>query len=413
VRRNSLTDTDNNQGYNAEQAPTGTGDFTSIRYNGMSASDFELFKPRSASMGKWSPFALPNSLAISGTGVSAGELTVKNGDTVTLSAQLSPANAETGGLTYTWQVTEQTPAGTLTFTAANIPALAITGAVDGTAKVTLTVSGGKIPAPGLTSSVDVSVATSSGTERLLILQANRRGNDNGQAGGFPRTLVELYNNTNSAINLSTGNYYLHFGNASNWLSVIKLEGTVGAKRSFLIVSNNATEVNPGSAAVVTAGKLTEAGRAVLPAADQTADFSLGTANNWKVALMRNQSTLLTVANPFGDSSLTANYIDMLGTGSANGREGGTAGAASSQPQGPRRKSLTDTDVNFDDFTQADYRGLWTTDGGLGDSRTANADLYKYWPRNSSAGTWDPITGLPAVHPTVINPITGAVEFPVP
>jgi hypothetical protein len=53
-----------------------------------------------------------------------------------------------------------------------------------------------------------------GSEKLMILQANTYGNDNGGGGGFPRSLVELYNNTGAAINLSTGNYYLHIGTNS-------------------------------------------------------------------------------------------------------------------------------------------------------------------------------------------------------
>jgi len=129
--------------------------------------------------------------------------------------------------------------------------------------------------------------------------------------------------------------------------------------------------------------------------------------------MKNQSTLLTVDNPFGDTSLTANYVDLLGVGTANACEGGTAGAAGSQPQGPRRKSLVDTNVNSDDFVQVDYRGLWNNDGTLGTARMPNTDLHKYWPRNHSAGVWNPITGLPFVHPTVINPVTGVIEFPAP
>jgi len=77
----------------------------------------------------------------------------------------------------------------------------------------------------------------------------------------------------------------------------------------------------------------------------------------------------------------------------------------SQPQGPRRVLLTDTNNNATDFSQADFRGHWE-----GTARVPNAELYRIWPRNASMGSWNPITGIPAVHPTVRNPATGIVEF---
>ena len=242
---------------------------------------------------------------------------------------------------------------------------------------------------------------------IIILQANRPGNDNGGSGGFPSALVELYNVTDASINLTTGNYYLHIGDAENWLIAIKLEGSIPSKSSFLVVSStshNASTILQSGGAAIHANAL-PAGRARLPAADQTADFNFGTANHWKVILMKDQPTL-TVNNPFTDPSLFANYVDMLGAGSPNALEG-TLGAETSQPQGPRRRSLIDTNDNRANFTQADYRGHW-----LGTARLPNADLHKFWPRNAIMGTWDPIAGTPVLHPTVISPITGEIEFPL-
>ncbi|WP_461246018.1 lamin tail domain-containing protein [Treponema sp. R6D11] len=220
-----------------------------------------------------------------------------------------------------------------------------------------------------------------GSEKLMILQANTYGNNNGGAAGFARSLVELYNNTDVAINLTTGNYYLYIGNASAWETTIKLEGSIPAKGSFLIVDNTAT----------TSSNTNSTPRATLPTADQEAAFVINNTN-FKIALMVNLSTL-SVNNPFTEASLTANYVDMLGTGSANGFE--TAAAAASKPQVPRRISLTDSDNNSLDFAQADYRGQ------SGNNGMADAELYKFWPRNSVAGAWDPITGLPRIDPTVV------------
>jgi hypothetical protein len=233
--------------------------------------------------------------------------------------------------------------------------------------------------------------------KLMILQANIRGNNNGltsnppspTGGGFARSLVELYNNTDEEIDLS--DYSLHIGQVDNWVVRIPLSKTIPAKCSFLIVSN-ATE---------SAYSVNATPRASLPTADIEADFIIGltaagndVGSNWKIALMVNQSELLTVANPFTEESLAANYVDMLGVGgnTITGFEG--ARASGSAPQGPRRKNLLDTDNNNADFAQVDYRGR-TGNNGVDDNQ-----LYKIWPRNADAGEWDPITGLPVVNPTV-------------
>ena len=203
-----------------------------------------------------------------------------------------------------------------------------------------------------------------GTEslKLMILQANTYGNDNGGGGGFPSSLVELYNNTNAPINLS--GYYLHIGTNNAWTYVIPLSKTIPAKSSFLVEST--TDVsNNGS-------------RAPLPAADISDVFVIANSN-FKIALMRNQSAPLFVANPFTDASLSADYVDMLGVGSANGYET-TATSAASRPQARRRISLADTDNNSVDFGNADYRGGVLTE----------EQLNKIWPRNVAAGPWNPI-----------------------
>ena len=220
---------------------------------------------------------------------------------------------------------------------------------------------------------------SEGSAKLMILQANTYGNNNGGAAGFARSLVELYNNTNAAINLTTGNYYLHIGSNTTWINVIKLDGIIPAKSSFLIVDNTPTA----------SSNTNSTPKAALPTADQEAAFVI-TNSNFKIALLKNQSSTLTVNNPFGESTLSSDYVDMLGCGTANGYET-TAAQAASRPQALRRTSLNDTDDNSKDFARVDYTGT---------SSITNDQLYKYWPRNTADGGWNPITGLPKIDPVI-------------
>jgi len=219
-----------------------------------------------------------------------------------------------------------------------------------------------------------------GTPKLMILQANTFGNANNSTdgSGFPRSLVELYNNTNVTIDLTADNYYLHIGNATNWTYAIKLTGSIPAKCSFLIVDNTIPEVTGGS------GNMNATPRAPLPVADQSYNFIISN-DGFKIALLRNQAAL-SVDNPFTEAGLSSDYIDMLGVGTAaqntNGYE--TARFANQgRPQVPRRINLDDTDNNSEDFKSVDYRNT---------NPISNEALLKVWPRNSAAGKWNPMTG---------------------
>jgi len=227
---------------------------------------------------------------------------------------------------------------------------------------------------------------SENTPRLLILQANTHGNDNGGAGGFAASLVELFNNTGAAIDLDAGNYFLHIGNATQWTNAIRLRGVIPAQSSFLIVSENPQNPTP---------------RAVLPTPDQMAEFTL-VNDGFKVAVLREIASL-SVNNPFMDASLAPYYVDMLGVSGSSGFE--TQAAQQSRPQGPRRTSLLDTDNNYADFSQADFRGEL-----LGNNRIPDNQLYRIWPRNSST-PWNPITGLPAIHPVPYPHLAGTPNDP--
>jgi hypothetical protein len=244
---------------------------------------------------------------------------------------------------------------------------------------------------------------------LMILQANGPGNNNGldqnppapTGGGFARSVVELYNNTNATINFDLTPHFLHIHNSTEWTSVIKLTGSVSARSSFLVVDN--TDENTSTSDVNTYNT-NPTPRAILPVADQYAPFVL--VNNVViVALMRTGDDLGNRVNPFNNPTFADYYVDLLGEGSQNIRSGdphiyetaAEGGNGQSRPQGPRRESLTDTYSNKVDFSQVDFPGH------VGSRGMADTELYKFWPRDSTMGPWDPITGLPAMHPQITVP----------
>jgi hypothetical protein len=211
---------------------------------------------------------------------------------------------------------------------------------------------------------------------LLILQANTYGNNSN--GGFSKSLVELYNNSDTEVNLD--GYYLHIGNNNSWTYQISLAGkTIPAGKSFLIVSDSENVADTS---------------ADLPAEDLSAAFVIAN-DNFKIAIMRNNRSTLSVANPFGDESLAADYVDMLGVGATTDGYETARATGQSRPRPVRRTSLTDSDNNSVDFAALDYRPNQA-------NRITTPDFYKYWPRSSTMEAWDPITGLPEVQPQNIH-----------
>jgi hypothetical protein len=243
----------------------------------------------------------------------------------------------------------------------------------------------------------------------MILQANSFGNANSTTlgSGFRRSAVELYNNTAAPIDLTAGNFYLHIGSATAWEVAIKLEGTVPAFSSFLVIDNTHTEADnvTNTTDAVAGTHFNATPRAAFPAADQYHAFVIGN-NGFKIALMRNQATL-TVNNPFTEVSMIADFVDLLGVG-GNGTAGSTnfpnafkgmpipnanpAPFQQSRPRVPRRASLFDTHNNLNDYTDVDYRGandaFWLESPGVLDQ----VKLARVWPRNATMGAWNPITG---------------------
>jgi hypothetical protein len=208
---------------------------------------------------------------------------------------------------------------------------------------------------------------------VLIFQVYGTG-PNTQDGSVSHTFVELYNNTDAAVNLSA--YSLQYADGisasaatvSPWTK-IDLTGTIPAHGSYLI---RGIQKNTESGAI---------GRLQVTTPDIDASGFILSNRSYKVALMSNQ-TLLTVANPFdidGSGTKAAGYVDLIGVINSapaddiDAYETAYAEIISKQ-KSARRSSLSDTNNNSTDLTAIDFR---------------TAVLTKYQPRNAATGAWIP------------------------
>jgi hypothetical protein len=383
ARRNSLTDTNDN-----------SADFVRIDYrtSGVSDTELALLKPKSTHYGEWNPVTgvkkdkPPTDVTITGAGVSSGKLGLMKEAVVTLSAHLVPADADTAGITYSWTVS---PADVLTYGSTTGSAFALTASDTGTATVTLTVSGGALSG-SKTDSIQVTVST--GTAQLMILQVYGMHADNDSAS--THSFIELYNNSNAAIDLST--YSVHWANGPStnanapaeknvWYK-INLSGNIPAKGSYLILGKQ----------VVDAATIADAstnGRLDLTAvtADVNDSAFLMSNRSYQVALMSNQIDI-SVANPWGDAACIdlVSAINTAGTDSVTAAKGATdlaavnaaSGGAStiSKQKSWRRTSLTITDVTLTDFTSKQYSTIGADEIAKFRPRTAAETASGYIPQ---------------------------------
>jgi hypothetical protein len=235
---------------------------------------------------------------------------------------------------------------------------------------------------------------------LLILQAYGTGEG---GAGVNRSFVELYNNSNKAINLS--GYYLWYANGTTVLQEnapntatsddswekVALSGTIPAKGSFLILGP------------VKIGSSSPRHNIAEEYGDINSNSFILSNRAFKVALIHGKTELTdAIQNPFNKNGKpVTGYIDMVGaanewvgddsTGDKQDAIFGfeTAPARNSGSEAVRRRDLTDTDSNSADFIAARYAS-----GGFTD---AEVEVRK--PRNSSAGAWDPFadpTPLPVI-----------------
>ena len=186
-----------------------------------------------------------------------------------------------------------------------------------------------------------------GPDHLIINQIYGIGtkNNDGQAGSH--SFVELYNPTDSAVDL-TGWSLQAAGNGVSW-QVLPLAGAIPPKHSFLVLLTKHT--NPGARL-----DFDEAD------ADMLWNDTAFPNKNLKVALLSGTAPL-TMPNPFdidGNGAKAAGYVDMIGVAgndagdSIDGCE--TAYHTTQSKQNAfRRTAYQDTDHNVTDVARVDYR----------------------------------------------------------
>ncbi|MDR0321918.1 MAG: hypothetical protein LBI28_10475 [Treponema sp.] len=225
------------------------------------------------------------------------------------------------------------------------------------------------------------------TEGLMIFQVYGTGfgselgsNDNTNTGSVSHSFIELYNNTDAPIDLSTYSVQWANGKANgggtvieedeDW-NVINLTGTIPAYGSYLIRGRKLNDENG------------TVGRLQITVSDQDDNNFYMSNRSFKVALVSNQVKLAeaqpwdNASEPPGPKAGTA-LVDLLGA--RNGNNDSTVGFKGamntnfSKQNALRRVSLSDSGNNSVDFTNIDYR---------------TTDLAKFRPRSATNGSWTP------------------------
>lgn len=201
---------------------------------------------------------------------------------------------------------------------------------------------------------------------IIINQVYGGGDFTTTAGYFSNGYIELYNPTDSDVNLSGWSVQYSDPNMNGNWSKLELTGTIKAHSSYLITDSKA---NPTFVSDISAK------------GDQTWADLLFYNKGMKVVLL-SSTVLLQNANPFMDKM--KDYVDMIGTaGNDNGSTidgyegdyptGKTEGT--SKQKSVRREAFTDTDNNKADFKQTSFDSL---DG---------ATLNLLRPHSSADGQW--------------------------
>ncbi len=206
---------------------------------------------------------------------------------------------------------------------------------------------------------------------LLILQVYGVGEGGTNSPALSHSFVELYNNTNSELDL-TGASLQYSEGGSTW-SYLALDGTVAAKSSYLVVANEYGDYT----------------REEISSGDQTWNITIEN-KGVKVCLL-DTTTRIAVENPFNvNGSPMSGYVDMVcsvGYGDTIDACEGAFVEGQSKQKSVRRLNLVDTNNNSNDFGLVDFSTL------------PDSLIDIYLPKNTTYGTHDPFEGIEQVETT--------------
>ena len=231
------------------------------------------------------------------------------------------------------------------------------------------------------------------TEGLMILQVYGIGDIEPDDTAGTHSFIELYNNSDTAIDLS--GFSVHYADGINrdkrtvdpWTK-INLTGSIPARGSYLILGKQMRQENEVAGLI---------GRLNLINVTPDLHITTFTLSNrsWQVALMSNQNNL-TEPDPWGKTpgcidivsanNDTSNERDQVGAAKGaddlaavnNASAGSGSGARTiSKQKSMRRTSLNVTNVTLTDFTSRQYTTL------------SIEDITRFRPRTTAAGSWTP------------------------
>ena len=374
--------------------------------HGVNDSELEIYKPKNTEHGEWDPFLGIEgwksiiTYAITQIGGSDGTATT-TGIQFEFNSAIDSLNVTVNDITISGLNPEIIIAekGSATFAKSGNNWLLSPITVNTTGDVTVSISKTGIEAAVKHLTVykqgEQILEVEAGTQdalagKLLILQAYA---PSGSPAGASHPFVELYNTTDTAIDLEGITLFFADGNTGTtsdapWRK-IALSGSIPSEGSFLILGPKAT-------ATTSTNYIIDTKHGANYGDINDATFTLNNSA-FKIAIIRSDfNNELKVQNPFtmDGAGVADGYIDMVGAHNAaantiNGYE--TAPARASASEAVRRKNLIDTDTNqgisslypsgTGDFNSIRYA---TGNGYMG-----NALLELRHPRNSSAGKWDP------------------------
>jgi len=230
---------------------------------------------------------------------------------------------------------------------------------------------------------------------LLIFQVYGAGfgselgsNDNTNTGSISHNFIELYNNSDSPVDLSSFSVQWANGKANgggtviaadqDW-TVIPLTGTIPAHGSYLIRGRKLNDLNG------------DIGRLQITTADKDDNDFYMSNRSFKIALVSNK-TKLTLSQPWDNENkvpLSPGLLDLVGAKNGNNDsvEGfqGTLFDTYSKQQSIRRGSLNDTMNNKTDFKGLDYRSYSASNP----TRLTDEQVAKFRPRTTTDGSYTP------------------------